>query len=476
MPTLTIDGIQVTVEPGTTLIEAAKQVGKNVPHFCYHKKLSIAGNCRMCLVEVEKMNKPVISCQVTAAEGMVVKTDSEKVKNLRKNVLEFILINHPIDCPVCDQAGECKLQEYYMDHSVADSQMTEAKVHKPKRVDLGPLVVLDDERCVLCSRCIRFCDEITKTGELCFVNRGDHQTLTTFPGMKLDNLYSLNTVDICPVGALTNKDFRFACRVWFLKETPSICTGCATGCNTTINHHDDKIHRYLPRENEAVNQCWLCDEGRLSYKFVNDPSRLLRPKAKTNGTSSFVAPTVAMEVLVSQLEKTKPQDIVLVGSALESNENNLALKKLADHLGVTHLYYSARTVPHPSHDDFLIKADKNPNRAGVEKLGFKPLLGAAPIHSKVCIVLGGLSEAEQKALQPKANGHWVMLASNEGPDTQAADLIFPSATFAEQEGTFTNFQGRVQAFAKAFEPKGDAKPAMQWIQELAVRLGKKGFK
>ena len=468
MPTLTIDGVQVTVDAGTSIIEAAKKLGKDTPHFCYHPKLSVAGNCRMCLVDVEKSPKPVISCQAQCGEGMVVHTDTPNVKALRKNVLEFILINHPIDCPVCDQAGECKLQEYYMKHSISDSQMMEEKVHKPKRVDLGPLVVLDSERCVLCSRCIRFCDEISKTGELCFSHRGDHETLTTFPGMQLDNKYSLNTVDICPVGALTNKDFRFECRVWFLQETASVCNGCSTGCNIKINHNDGKIHRYLPRDNEAVNQCWLCDEGRLSYKYVNAESRLLRPRKQLSNETKPLAPKLAVQELMDSLKHSK--DLVFVGSAYESNENNYALKKLAKTLGTTELYYTAREVANPSQDDFLIKADKNPNRAGVIALGFKPLT-EAKLAGKIVVVLDGLNVNELAKLKADAPKLLIALSSNENSTTQIADWVLPSATFAEQIGTFTNFQKRAQYFTQALAVKGDVRPSWQWLKEMALLAG-----
>jgi len=208
--------------------------------------------------------------------------------------MEFILINHPIDCPVCDQAGECKLQEYYMEHDLKDSRMSEEKVHKDKAIPLGPNVMLDMERCILCSRCTRFCDEITKTGELCFTERGDHTELTAYPGRQLDNPYSLNTVDLCPVGALTSRDFRFKQRVWFLKTTDSICPGCATGCNIRVQHNKGVVYRLLPRENDAVNQCWMCDEGRDTYKPVLAQNRLRSPMGFEAGQRTQFSSTEIM--------------------------------------------------------------------------------------------------------------------------------------------------------------------------------------
>ncbi len=467
MPTLTIDGKQVTVKDGTSVFEAARQSEISIPHFCYHPKLTIAGNCRMCLVDIEKMPKPAISCNTVATEGMVVHTKTEKVQALQKNVLEFILINHPIDCPVCDQAGECRLQEYYMDYTLTESKFREEKVHKPKKVDLGPLVMLDDERCILCTRCVRFCDEISKTGELCITNRGDHSTLTTFPGKKLDNKYSLNTVDICPVGALTSKPFRFQCRVWFLKSTPSICTGCSTGCNININHHDGTVYRYLPRENEAVNQVWTCDEGRLSYPFINF-GRLIWGMLKKEGQLVPSSPEPVLSEVVSALTRMGAENLVFVGSAYESNENNAALKKLAQGLGVTDLQYSAHQVDDPYSDDFLIKADKNPNRAGVEKLGFKPFTGGTQL--KVVVALEGIGKQDLLRLKEENPMMLILLASNQSEAVEIADVVLPIAVFAEQVGTFTNFQKRVQKFEKALNPKGQTRPAYEWLGEIAKRM------
>ncbi|MBI2351483.1 MAG: (2Fe-2S)-binding protein, partial [Deltaproteobacteria bacterium] len=226
MPTLKINGKEITVEPGTTIMQAADTLGIHIPRFCYHKELTVAGNCRMCLVEIEKNPKLQISCNTAATDGMVVRTDTPQVREAVRGVLELILINHPIDCPVCDQAGECWLQNYYMMFGLYTSRFKlEDKVHKPKRVDLGP-IVLDAERCVLCSRCVRFCGEVTKTNEMEIFERGDHSEIRTYPGQKLDgNKYAGNLADICPVGALTSRDFRFRCRAWFLKTAESICPG-----------------------------------------------------------------------------------------------------------------------------------------------------------------------------------------------------------------------------------------------------------
>lgn len=470
MPTIKIDGKEITVETGTTVIEAARRLGSDIPHFCYHPKLSISGNCRMCLVEVEKMPKPQISCNLVATEGMVVYTQSENAKKWRKNVLEFILVNHPIDCPVCDQAGECKLQNYYLSESVKGSQFEEEKVHKPKRFPLGPNVVLDDERCIMCSRCIRFCDEITKTSELGFIQRGDHVELRPFPGKQLDNAYSINTVDICPVGALTSEDFRFKKRVWFLKSANSICTGCATACNIKLQSDKGVAYRYLPRENEAVNQCWLCDEGRLSYKEINSDTRVLSALRKREGKFEILTSDQIVSEIASALKKIGSAHVLAVGNAQSSNENNFALRKFVEKFAPeAKLVYAKREVQNPSQDDFLIKADKNPNTRGVVHLGFGELHEVKV--PEVVIVLGELSENQRQKVFAEEPELVLVLATHQNKTTEHADYVLPMTMFAEEEGSFTNFQGRVQKFEKALAPRSQMQPVWKWLGEISKKLG-----
>ncbi|MGA7277457.1 MAG: 2Fe-2S iron-sulfur cluster-binding protein, partial [Desulfocapsaceae bacterium] len=273
---LYVNGVEVEVESGKNLIDAIGAVGIEIPHLCYHPALGADGNCRMCLVGIEDGRPPLVpACKTPAQEGMKVLLDAEHIKKIQHDVLEFELINHPTDCPVCDQAGECKLQDYYMSYDQADSRMTVPQVTKGKKMDFGAGVVHDQERCVLCGRCVRFCREITKTGELGIINRTDAARVNIFPGRPLTNRYALNVVDLCPVGAMTSNDFRFKQRVWFLKKAPGICHGCAKGCNITIDHNrekykDDVIYRFRPRYNGQVNGYFMCDAGRLSYKNENE--------------------------------------------------------------------------------------------------------------------------------------------------------------------------------------------------------------
>ncbi len=472
MPTLKIDDKEITVEPGTTVIEAAKKLGFEVPHFCYHPKLSIAGNCRMCLVEVEKMPKPQISCSLIATDGMVVHTQSENAKKWRKNVLEFILVNHPLDCPVCDQAGECKLQNYYLSESVKGSQFEEQKVHKPKKVKLGEQVMLDDERCIMCSRCVRFCDEVSKTSELGFIQRGDHVELRPFPGKSLDNPYSINTVDICPVGALTSSDFRFKKRVWLLKSAESVCSGCSRGCNIKLQYEDDTVYRYLPRQNDAVNEVWICDAGRLSYKEINE-NRLIAPAKKVNGQLQRMTPEKIVAEIVEALKKVGASSVVAIGSAQASNENNDALKKfVSSSVGVplaAPLYYSGRVVPNAYEDNILIKADKNPNTCGVERLGFQKLSGS--LSAKTVFILGEISEEDRKKLAALKPSLVIYLATHQDATADLADYLLPITMFAEETGSFTNFEGRVQKFLPGPKTRGQMKPAWQWLKDIAAQLG-----
>ena len=299
-----IDGVWHQFPKGTRVIEACEQVGVYVPRYCYHKKLSSPGNCRMCLIEmgfprlgpdrkpelgadgkpiINWIPRPQISCAQDVSDGMAVRTNTPLVKECQRGVMEFLLINHPLDCPICDQAVECRLQEFSVDFGDSKSRFLENKVKKPKNVQIGPRVTLDDERCILCSRCIRFCQEIAHDDVLGFVDRGSHTVLTAHPGKRLENNYSLNTVDICPVGALTSTDFRFKMRVWFLKETKSICTSCATGCNTIVGTREDVIYRQTPRENDHVNSAWMCDYGRLNFKYLEAENRLLEPQVRFEG-------------------------------------------------------------------------------------------------------------------------------------------------------------------------------------------------
>ena len=501
MPKITINDQQVEVADGTTVIQAAQQAGIDIPHYCYHPDLPIDGNCRMCLVEVEKMPKLPPACATIATEGMVVRTTTEKVKQAVRGVLEFLLINHPVDCPVCDQAGECRLQDYYMVYGLHTSEIPlEMKVRKRKVVDLGEMVVLDQERCVLCSRCIRFFDHVTGTGEMQFFGRGDHVVIGTLDDRPLTNPYSGNVVDVCPVGALTSRDFRFKCRVWFLHSTDSVCGGCSTGCNVRIDHRDGTIFRMLPRRNVDVNRSWLCDEGRLSFHEIASGERIVRPLSK--GREGLQAPVTWDDALSSidsrlkEIGRAEGADSILgCASPSATNEALFLFKRyLAEQLGANLFEFrldSEDKKATQKEDEVLRHIDKHPNSTGAMKLGLmsEELGGieaaisaarAGRIKAAVIMYLKPLvgrpedQTAEARIAElVESLEYSVVLASHKADWQSAASVLLPAATWSEEEGTYTNFQGRVQYAHQASSAAGEALPVWEIFAKLLYASGVK---
>lgn len=480
MPTLQIDGTSVTVEAGLNVIQAAETLGIEIPHYCYHPGLSIAGNCRMCLVEIEKMPKLQIACNTRVADGMVVTTSSERVKQAREAVLEFLLINHPVDCPVCDQAGECKLQDYYMDHDRQTSRFPlEAKIKKRKAVEIGPLVMLDQERCILCTRCTRFLDEVSHTGELGIFERGDHCAIDLFPGQRLENPYSGNVVDICPVGALTSKDFRFQARVWYLDRTPTVCPSCATGCNIDVHHRRGEMFRLRPRHNAAVNGYWMCDEGRLGYKRYQGEGRLLQPVRRDGDdwqTESWQGATKLVVDRLREIAQTHgPQAVAGVISSQATNEEIFLFSRWIRDVLAGRLAGISWSDPGAFHDDFLIDADKNPNAAGLRLLGTDMAADAILADAASGAVRGlvlfatdlGPSHGAEFLQRLRASVDFVVIIDWRFHATaEIADVLLPVGTFAETDGTFINRAMRVQRTRAAFPPPGDARPGWLVLSEF----------
>jgi NADH-quinone oxidoreductase subunit G len=469
MVTVLIDGKEHKLPKGSNLLEACRSVGADVPYFCYHKGLSSPAVCRQCLVEVKGSPKPVPSCYTAVADKMEVTTNSPKILDVRRQMLEFTLLNHPIDCPICDKAGECSLQRQYFDWDAKLARNEGVKVRKAKTVDIGKHIVLDQERCILCTRCIRVCDEVAKQSELTMANRGSRQVLTTAPGHRLDNPYSLNTVDVCPVGALTSKDFRFARRVWELSSVPSVCPGCATGCNIEIHAAREKIHRLVPRENPQVNKFWMCDEGRFEYKAVHE-NRLMVATAGGKRAPLDGAVAEAAKLLREALASA-PDKVGVVFSAGATNEDTHALARLAlDGLKIKRVYLGGR--PRGGSDAILISADKNPNTIGVERIVAASLGTLKELASDVAsgavtalLVLG--NETLAFGAKPRT---LVVLSSHRGPLTEAADVALPIATWAECDGTFTNRDGRVQRIHAALAPRGEGMPAWRAAALLGSKL------
>jgi NADH-quinone oxidoreductase subunit G len=487
VPKLTIDGKEIEAPAGTNLIQAAESAGIEIPHYCYHPGLSVPGNCRMCLVEIEKSPKLQIACNTAVADNMVVHTDNDRVKSAHRAVLEFLLINHPIDCPVCDQAGECKLQDYYMDYDRQESRFPLGrKNHKGKAIDIGSGVMLDQERCILCARCTRFFDEITHTGELAIFERGDHNKIDCMPGHKVDNKYAGNVIDICPVGALTEKEFRFRARVWYLHRTPSVCDMCERGCSIDIYHLRNRIFRFKPRENPHVNGYWMCDEGRHSFPALQGETRLTMPLLQNGDHFAAESWETAIQRAASRIA-----DAIKVGGSIgavvgghSTNEEAFALKRLMSVTFKSDLLGALNYTPPGSSgdDDLLIRANKNPNTRGLAAIGIEDK-GLDRITSaieagqmKVLIAMRAdlVRAFTEETFTQKfgALDYLLVLDTDANKTCQMANQVLPIAAYPELDGSFTNFTGRVQRLTRAFDPPGQALPAIEVLARIDAALGR----
>ena len=485
--TIILDGKEVDVPAGINLVEAAAIHGTEVPHYCYHPQLSVAGNCRMCLVEmgtpmrdrgtgepvldengVQKIGwvpKPVIGCGTNVSPGMHVKTNSSMVTDSREGIMEFLLVNHPLDCPICDQAGECRLQEFATDYGRGYSRYVERKNVKPKRTRLGPRVTLDDERCILCSRCIRFCQEVVDDDVLGFVDRGSFSTLTCFPGKELSNNYSLNTVDLCPVGALTSSDFRFKMRVWFLKESPSICPESSAGANTLISSREGEIYRITPRRNDSVNDSWMTDSGRELYKQVKSDNRI--DTARVGEESSNLADAISS---ISGLLEDKK--VGIVGSCRSSVEEQYLYNKLAKNIKAKKFLRG-----HFGEDDgILLSADRSPNLRGALATGFSTKYPSDQLTEvsqaikkkqiEALIVVGedllesGASEEDLKGIPI------VFLGSHKNKTSDLAEVVIPTLSSFEKSGSFINRNFRLQTFKQAVPGPAGLLPDLHVLASL----------
>ena len=489
MPTFTIDGKTIEVASGRTILQALDDAGflKNgvdVPHFCWHSKLSIDGSCRMCQVEVEGIPKLQIACNTPVQDGMVVHTQNERVRVARERVLELLLLNHPLDCPICDEAGECKLQDYSNEYGSAHSRSREPRRALEKNVDLGPHIVFDQERCILCRRCVRFCREIPKTGELAVFGRGDRSVLETWPGRPLDNDYSMNVVDLCPVGALTTADFRFAIRAWFLQEVEGVCTGCAKGCNIYLDVAKGKVHRYRPRRNDFVNETWLCDTGRLSYREIAAPHRLrtscVRSPAGALEAANFEAAVGVAATRLRSVIASKGAGVVAgVASAHATNEDLFTFRRFLDALGADN---AAVAVAKGDADDLLVEEEKGANAAGARALGFGDAsvlaerIRSGGIDAVICLghdileegLLGGTDELAGLDTVIALDTHQTALS-------RVAHVLFAVRHAAEKDGTLTNAEGRVQRVHRAALPAFEVHSEGFVLAALGAALSVDGF-
>ncbi|MFK7991101.1 MAG: 2Fe-2S iron-sulfur cluster-binding protein [Sandaracinaceae bacterium] len=508
MPTFQLDGQEIPFEDGDTIIRAAWRAGVEIPHYCWHPGLSIAANCRMCLVEVRsgrQMALPVLkwddkkkkylpatkpklqpACQMMAGEGMEVYAASDQAKKAQETTQEFLLLNHPVDCPICDQAGECKLQDYWLSSQTKAKRKRTARVHKPKAQRFGPTIVYDAERCIMCTRCIRFCDEVAGDHVLDMRERGNRNEIVLSPGRELDNDYTLMTEHVCPVGALTSKDFRFKARVWFLKTAKSVCTGCATGCNNFIDYDPryQRVYRLRPRDNEAVNQYWMCDDGMMTYKRFHE-DRVVTGRVRADGKVTEVSRAEAIEAAARKLGKVATGKLAVVLSAQNSSEDNYVLAKLAkEQFGTDRLFLTA--LPDWRGDDILRHTDQNPNRAGAKnvaggELGSMDELVSQVESGQVSAVLSlgwatDLTEAELAPLsflgsQGVGGAVHVNLTANAGPLTSTATIVIPTTSIAESSGTFVNARGVAQTFSRAVHAPGGIRTAWETLVELGQALG-----
>src|SRR5574341_1820867 len=477
MPTLKIDGVEVTVPAQTTIIEAARAAGIEIPRYCYHPGLSVVGQCRMCQVEVEKMPKLAIACNTPVADGMVVSTSSPKVEKARRAVLEFYLLNHPLDCPICDKGGACPLQDYTLAYGPGESRSVEEKVRRVKHRVLGPHVVFDAERCILCTRCIRFCHEIPKTGELGVFSRGDGSEINLFPGKALDNAYSGNVIDLCPVGALTSREYRFRSRPWDLvRHTDSVCPLCSNGCNAILDvrhrQRGEELLRIRPRENQAVNRWWMCDEGRFTFTYLTDPARLRLPMWREG--SGHVE--IGWEELLNRLTREIRRIVAAPGEAAvgcivssrHTNEELFLVRRFfREFLRTPHLDYRVRPVQFQeadaSEDGILRRTDKTANSRGASDLSIQPGRGGLDTLGMIGAAAEGRLRAlfifDEDLVQGLADrpvrgalGRLDLLVTSSLFPTETTSLahaVLPALGFAEKEGSFTNHQGRIQKIHRA---------------------------
>jgi NADH-quinone oxidoreductase subunit G len=482
MAKVTIDGTEVEVQDGINIIEAAKAADIHIPHFCYHPSLSVVGQCRMCIVEVEGMPKLQAGCSTTVKEGMKIWVWNEKVEKARRGQMEFLLINHPLDCPICDKAGECPLQDYAFNYGSVESRYGEVKRTYPgmERTPIGPHVVQNMNRCIHCTRCIRFCQEITGTSELAFFKRGAATEVGVFPGTPIDNWMSACVTDLCPTGALTTREFRFESRVWNLDSTESICNGCDVGCNMFIGHRSGQIFRYRPRVNPEVNDHWLCDYGRFSYERY-DTDRVVVPKVRNEDDYLGIATWgEALEAIENAFREGGK--FAAIASANMTNEEARAAKALFDRLGapMAVMVDPIRPIRMKSRTEWLTGTQGAPNYRGVAAVAGESDLaehfmtaGADAIdilyvcdadfseRTKDPIVIANLRRAKFLIVHSWDANH---------PLNEVADVLLPSTIHAEKEGTFTNLQGRAQEIHAAYPPKGQTIPDVEIFRRVAERL------
>lgn len=483
MVSLTIDGHELEVAEGTNLVEAAAQVGIEIPTYCYHPGLTVVGQCRICFVEVEGMPRLVTACSTPAQQGMVVSTASDRVKDARAAVMEFLLENHPLDCPVCDQAGECYLQDYSVEHGLDTTHMVDERRTFPgyERRLIGPHVIQNQNRCIHCTRCIRFTREVAETSDLTMKSRGNHSYIDTFDGGPFDNPWSACAADVCPVGALTVKEFRFRARVWHLDDTDSVCPGCSIGCNIKIGHMKEVVYRFIPRHNPEVNGWWMCDHGRFLAESLNERD-IGAPRLRD---ASEKVRTVTWREALGELKKivdTSPPPRVIASANLPNEALFLIGKLLAEERGLDVVVPIHRGEPRTmknSHGEWVHNTDAHSNSTGVRLLGLRTvpeeeLAGLLGGGDGPLIVLDNRAVpwlASDEAAEVLAGRDVAVIGRNETALSRSARLVLPATSWIEAEGSYTSSTGRVQLARRGFPPKAQARPVWEVLHELRVLFG-----
>jgi len=500
MPTLKIDGVEVTVPTPMSILEVARTLGIDVPHYCYHPGLSVVGQCRLCQVEVERIPKLATACNTMVADGMVVWTHSPKVEKARRAVMEFYLLNHPLDCPVCDKGGECPLQDFTLKYGPGESRFAEEKVQRVKHAVLGPHIVFDAERCILCTRCVRFCHEVPQTGELGVFSRGDQSEISLFPGKVLDNAYSGNVIDLCPVGALTSRQYRFQSRPWDLvRNTDSVCPLCSNGCNVILDvrhrQRGEELLRIRPRENQAVNRWWMCDEGRFTFGYFSDPARLRVPTWREGDrpvAMGFDDLLLRLARAIRRIvEADGPEAVGCVASSRLTNEELFLVRRFfRDVLGTPHLDFRVRPVQFQtsdaSEDGLLRRTDKTANSRGARDLGILPGTGGLDVAGMLAAAANGrlkalflfeedlVREYPDRPVREALGRLEILVDSSLLPNETSglAHVVLPALGFAEKGGSLTNSQGRIQKIHRALTPHLASRSLPEVLRDLARDIGR----
>jgi len=499
MPTFLLDGKEIEFDAGESILRAALRHGSEIPHYCFHPGLAVTAQCRMCLVDITDMGngrgmpKLQTSCSSPAVPGMKVDSRSAKVKEGQNLVNEFLLVNHPLDCPICDQAGECDLQDFAFRYGSGHSEMSYEKRTYGWR-NVGSFIALERNRCIHCSRCERFSRDVEGAHDFGMFLRSHELTFDTYEDAQITHKFQGNLADLCPVGAITNRDWRFKKRAWKFRKEPSVCTSCSTGCNVTLEHHENRIFRIKPRENQAVNRWWMCDEGRVHFRDLNDQqTRVAEPHARVQGAlrpASWEAVYQALGTRLKELGAKGAQVVGLADTHATNEELFLFYTLLKEGCGGATAYYPHREgrqqeqPPKGLADPFLytlITTDKSPNTAGAKALGLtgdagdKALTAALKAGPSVVLVLGSpYGEADGAFIRDAAKAAQliVQIGTHEGPWSEVADVVLPGLTHAEKAGTFTNKAGRVQRIGPALRPPDGARAQVRILQELFALLGK----